>query len=328
MKNSSIFLPVYLLIASLQPSQSFLNREIAATACSIGAVCIAASCIKIISTGDMCLVERLGKYNRQLKPGINFLFCPFEKISFQGTLREQVLDVPPQECFTFDNAPLTADAIVFLRIVNMNDACYEVFNVMNAVLNLCLTHVREEVGRLTLEESFSSRGELNKALLLSLNKVCKNWGVEITRVEIQHLQPSAEIMRALESQIAADRKKRAAILQSEGEKLKLINEADGRAAARIADAEARQKSMILASHGEAERQRVEAEGIRVGIETIAKAIAGEGHSRAQAVKDSLHFLMHKQYLETQGKFASSDGTRVLMFPSQENLPVNIHSLVQ
>jgi len=199
---------------------------------------------------------------------------------------------------------------------------------MNAVLNLCLTHVREEVGRLTLEESFSSRGELNKALLLSLNAVCKKWGIEITRVEIQHLQPSPEIMKALESQIAADRKKRAAILQSEGEKAKLINEADGRAAARIADAEARQKSMVLASHGEAERQRLEAEGIRVAIETIANAIAEEGHSRSEAIQDSLRFLMHKQYLETQGKFASSDGTRVLMFPSQENLPVNVHSLIQ
>jgi regulator of protease activity HflC (stomatin/prohibitin superfamily) len=328
MKVPSFFLTALLLAASPQKSQGFLSRDMVATACSVGAVCVAASCIKIISTGDMCLVERLGMYNRAMGPGIHVVFHPFERISFQGTLREQVLDVPPQECFTKDNAPLTADAIVYLRINSMKDACYEIFNVMNAVMNLCLTHVREEVGRLTLEESFSSRGELNRALLLSLNDVCKSWGIEITRVEIQRLQPSPEIMRALESQIAADRAKRATILQSEGEKAKLVNEADGRAAAMVANAEARQKSMILASHGEAERQRMEADGIRLAIETLASAISGEGGSRSEAIKDSLKFLMQKQYLETQGKFASSDGTRVLMFPSQENLPVNIHSLIQ
>ena len=120
----------------------------------------------------------------------------------------------------------------------MHDACYKVFNVKNAVKNLCLTRVREEIGSITLEEAFSSRSALNKSLLHSLNDVCMDWGIQITRVEIQHLQPSQEILRALESQIAADRQKRASILQSEGEKSKLINEAEGRAAALVKDAEA------------------------------------------------------------------------------------------
>ncbi len=95
-----------------------------------------------------------------------------ERISFQDTLREQILDVPPQECFTLDNAPLTADAIVYMKITNMKDACYEVSNVKNAILNLFLTNVREEVGRLTLEESFSSRGSLNRRLVQTLNSIC------------------------------------------------------------------------------------------------------------------------------------------------------------
>merc|ERR1711982_200678 len=131
--------------------------------------------------GDECLIERLGRYNRSLGPGIHFIFKPFENISFKDTTREQILDVPPQECFTFDNAPLTVDAIVYLKIVNMKDACYEVFKVKEAVLNLCLTYVREEIGLLTLEESFSSRGNLNKSLLQSLNSVSRSWGIEITR---------------------------------------------------------------------------------------------------------------------------------------------------
>ena len=316
------------LLGQLCLSLAFLRNEVIAQACAMGAVIGAATCVKIISTGDECLIERLGKYNRSLGPGIHLIWKPFECISFQDTLREQICDVPPQECFTADNAPLTADAIVFLRIKNMKDACYEIFDVKNAVLNLCLTHVREEIGKITLEESFSSRDLISKKLLTSLNDVCVHWGIEITRVELQHLEPSYEIKKALESQISADRKKRATILQSEGEKTKLINEAQGRAEAMLADAKAKKESVILRSHGEAERQKMEAEGIRIAIETIANSIADGGESRAGAIKESLQFLGLIRYLETQGKFASSDGTKVLMFPSQENLPVNVHSLIQ
>lgn len=226
------------------------------------------------------------------------------------------MDVPPQDCFTQDNAPLTADAVMYMRIKNMKDACYKVFNVRDALLNLCLTNVREEVGRLTLEEAFSSRGELNRRLLSSLNKVCCDWGIDITRVEIQHLQPSADILRALESQISAERKKRAAILQSEGEKAKLINEAQGRAEAMLADAEAKKKSLILASQAEAERQILEAEGIQVAIQTIAKSIIDNGGDSSTALQEAIQFLGLVRYMETQGKFAASEGTKVLMFPTK------------
>jgi regulator of protease activity HflC (stomatin/prohibitin superfamily) len=270
-------------------------------------------------------VERLGKFQRSLNAGLNFILPFVERISFEDTLREQVLDVPPQECFTLDNAPLTADAIVYMKINNMIDACYQVSNLRNAVLNLCLTQVREEVGRLTLEESFSSRGELSRRLVTTLNAICQKWGLEITRVEIQHLQPSPEILRSLELQISAERKKRAAILQSEGEKTKLINEAQGKAGALLADSEARKKSIILASQAEAERQRIEAEGIKMAIQSLATAISTAGGSyktqngqiNERAMQDALQLLSLVRYLETQGKFASKDGTKVLMFPSKD-----------
>ena len=292
--------------------------------CIFGAYCCA-GCIKVVSTGDECLVERLGKFHRKLKPGLNFVVPFIDIIRFRDTLREQVLDVPPQECFTFDNAPLTVDAIVYMRITDMKDACYEVSDVKNAVLNLCLTNVREEVGRITLEESFSSRGDLNRKLVATLNGICRRWGVEITRVEIQHLQPSPEILRSMELQMSAERKKRAAILQSEGEKTKLINEAEGRAGAMLADAEARKKSIILASQAEAERQEIEAEGIKLAIHSIATAIAGaggryynqNGQLNENSMRDALQLLSLVRYLETQGKFASQNGTKVLMFPTKD-----------
>ena len=270
------------------------------------------------------MVERLGKYHRTLGPGLHFVFKPFEAISFKDTLREQVMDVPPQECFTLDNAPLTVDAIVYLRIVNSKDACYNVFNVRNAVLNLCLTNVREIVGRLTLQESFASRNMLSQKMVNTLNEICRDWGIEITRVEIQRLEPSPDILRAMELQMSAERKKRASILQSEGEKSRLVNEAEGKALALLTEAEARKKSIILESEAESERQRLEAEGIRMAIETIAEAISnGTGHSRgtgalaSKAMQDALQLLSLVRYLETQSRFSKSDSTKVLMFPTRD-----------
>ncbi len=296
--------------------ESIIHPQVIVGSCIIGAYCVAA-CVKVISTGDQCTVERLGKFHRKMDPGINFMLPVLERISFRDTLREQVLDVPPQECFTLDNAPITADAIVYIRIIDMKDACYKVANVKNAVLNLCLTNLREEIGRLTLEESFSSRGTLNRALVTKLNHICQDWGVEITRIEIQHLEPSPEILRSMELQMSAERKKRAAILQSEGEKMKLINEAEGRAGALLADAEARKKSTILHSQAEAERQQIEAEGVKLAIEKIAAAIALNGQPSQNAVKDALQLLTFVRYMETQGKFAASGGTKVLMFPTKD-----------
>jgi regulator of protease activity HflC (stomatin/prohibitin superfamily) len=119
------------------------------------------------------------------------------------------------------SAPLMADAVVYMRVFDLEAARYQVKDVMSAIRNLCLTQVREQVGKLTLDESFSSRDRINMALLYDLNNVCKTWGVEITRVEIQSLEPSREIVQAMELQMAAERKKRAAILQSEGERVTL-----------------------------------------------------------------------------------------------------------
>merc|ERR550539_506424 len=313
--------------------RNLMNQQLLLGSCAVGAICCA-SCVRIVSTSDQCLVERLGKFHRELNPGLNFIIPFIDNVSFRDTLREQVLDVPPQECFTLDNAPLTADAIVYMKITDMKDACYQVSDVKNAVLNLCLTNVREEVGKLTLDESFSSRVQLNQALVKTLNQICQRWGVEITRVEIQQLDPSPDILRSMELQISAERKKRASVLQSEGEKMKLINEAEGRAGALLSDAEARKKQIILASEAEAERQKLEAEGINMAIRNIATAIASAGGSyrnenglpSENAVKDALQLLTLVRYMETQGKFASSDCTKVLMFPTKDSIPLTYEGL--
>ena len=244
-------------------------------------------------------------------------------MSFHATTREQVLDVAPQQCYTLDNAPIKADAVVYMRIVSTEAARYNVQAVHNAILNLCLTQLREEVGKLTLDESFSSRERINTALLRSLNSVCHQWGVEITRIELQNLEPSQVILAAMELQMAAERRKRAAILQSEGERTTMVNEAEGGASAALMAAEADRKSIVLAAEGEAERQRVEAKGIKDAVETVASAIAqrpggpGEGAADKESIEAAVQFLSVIRYMEMNSKFASSDGTKVLMLPSKD-----------
>jgi len=291
------------------------------------AACIwAATCIKVVTTGDECLVERFGKYHRKLGPGWHWVARPIETESFHVTTREQVMDVPPQHCYTLDNAPLQADAVVYLRILDLAKARYEVRNVNEAILNLCLTQLREEVGKLTLDESFSSRDRINKSLLQKLNEVCGNWGVQITRIEIQELQPSPDIKAAMELQMAAERKKRAAILQSEGERTTLTNEAEGRAKAIVADAEAKSTSMVLLARAEAEKMRLEAAGYETAITQIANAIRVQNGVNKDGVDAALQLLMLGRYLETQAKFAASNGTKVLMFPTKDSLPLTYSGL--
>lgn len=287
----------------------------------IGCVCIK-SCVRVVTSGNSCLVERMGKYHRRLEPGWHWIWKPFEAVSFVATIREQVLDIPPQQCYTLDNAPIKADAVVYLRIVDVEAAKYKVQDVRSAIMNLCLTQLREEVGKLTLDESFSSRERINLELLKDLNEVCTQWGVQITRVELQNLEPSRDILTAMELQMAAERKKRAAILKSEGERITMINEAEGRAKAATTDAEARGKSIIFEAQAEAQRQRIEAEGLRVAIQTVAQAIrsnsgGGEGTTQKESVEAAVQYLSLIRYMETQAKFAESNGTKVILLPSKD-----------
>lgn len=269
--------------------------------------------LEVVTTGNQVLVERFGKYHRQLGPGWHFLARPVDSVSFRGTTREQLLDVPPQQCYTLDNAPIKADAVVYLRIFDVKLARYAVDQLLMALHNLCLTQLREQVGKLTLDESFASRDRINKALLQDLNAVVMSWGVEITRVEIRDLQPSPDILTAMELQMGAERRKRATILESEGERATLINKAEGRATAVVAEAKAEKESIELLATAEAEKIRIEADGLKLAIQSIASA-TGTGKDSMDA---ALQILMLTRYMETQAKFADSDGTKLLMFPTKD-----------
>jgi regulator of protease activity HflC (stomatin/prohibitin superfamily) len=296
----------------------------------VATACIGFSCLKIVTTGNECLVERFGKFHRKLSPGYHFVARPFEGVSYQATTREQVMDVPPQQCYTLDNAPIKADAVIYLRILSLEAARYNVNDLKFAILNLCLTQLREAVGKLTLDQTFSSRERINSALLKVMNDVCHTWGVQVTRVEIQNLEPSQDILAAMELQMAAERHKRAAILKSEGERTKLINEAEGNARANVVAAEAKQESIVRLAQAEATRLQTEAEGIQKSILAIAAAIKDESNksenATTEAIDKAVQVMMLNRYLEAQSKVAESPGAKVLMFPTKDSMPITYEGL--
>lgn len=308
----------FLLILTVVSGHWVQHVKNAGICIGCGIVCL--HCFtEVVSTGDALLIERLGKYHRSLGPGWHVIGRPLEAVSFRNTLREQILDIPPQQCYTSDNAPIRADAVIFMKIADMYKAKYEVENLRESLYNLVLTNLREQIGQLTLDETFTSRDRINQNLLAALSGATSQWGVTISRVEIQNILPSPEILSSMELQMSAERKKRAAILQSEGEKTTLINTAEGKAQAALAAAEAESRVMEVMAQAKSEKMRIEAQGMKSALDELARDYSESSDAALQA-------LLLKEYMETQAKFAASDATKVYMFPTKDSIPLSYQGL--
>lgn len=174
------------------------------------------SSAKIISQGNEALVERLGKYKRTLKPGLNFVIPLLERIVVEESSREKVLDIAPQQVITKDNVSLKVDAVVYWQITKLENTFYKVEDIEESVETLVLTTLRAEIGQLELDKTYSSRDAVNRALSRKLDDATEAWGVKVTRVEIKDLSPTKAILEALEQERAAQSRKKADILEAEG----------------------------------------------------------------------------------------------------------------
>jgi regulator of protease activity HflC (stomatin/prohibitin superfamily) len=277
--------------------------------------------IKIVNQGDEALVERLGKYTgKKLQPGLNYLIPMVERVSFQQTIRERVIDIPPQQCITRDNVSVTVDAVVYWRILDMEKAYYRVENLQSAMINLVLTQIRAEMGQLSLDETFTARNQINELLLQDLDKSTDPWGVKVTRVELRDLIPAKAVMDAMELQMSAERKKRAAILTSEGERESAVNAAKGRADALLLDAEAQQKSVLLGAEAERQQQILKAQGIAASAGIIGKQLVDNPES-----KRSIEILLALGYLEMGANIGTSNSSKVL-FMDPSNVPATMEGI--
>merc|ERR1711975_6924 len=247
---------------------------------------------KIVNEKNEYLVERLGSYNKKLSPGLNFIVPFFDRVVYKETVREKVIDIPPQSCITKDNVSITVDAVVYWRIMDMEKAYYKVESLQSAMVNLVLTQIRSEIGKLELDQTFTARTEINEILLRELDISTDPWGVKVTRVELRDIMPSKAVQDSMELQMAAERKKRAAILTSEGERDSAINSAQGKAESRILEAEAQKKAEILRAEAERQQQILKAEAIARAIDILTEKLKTD-----PSAGEALQFLLAQNYLD-------------------------------
>jgi len=183
--------------------------------------------VKIINQGFEAVVERLGRYQGKLTPGLNFIVPLLDQIVWVQTTREQLLDFPPQDAITSDNINLKIDAIVYWRILEIEQTYYTIEDVEEALKALVITSLRSLVGKMKLEETYSSRDDINKSLLQQLDEATATWGVKVTRVEVQNIILPQRVQESLERERAAESEKRAAVTTAEGKRQAAISEAEG-----------------------------------------------------------------------------------------------------
>jgi regulator of protease activity HflC (stomatin/prohibitin superfamily) len=208
--------------------------------------------ILIVRQSTAVIVERLGKFNRELKPGLHFLIPILDSVRAVVDLREQAWDYPPQAVITKDNVPTSIDIVLYYYLTDPVKSVYEVRNLNEAILKLTMTSIRNISGSLNLDELLVSRENVNNELTQIVDVATDPWGVKVTRAEIKSVNPPAEILEAMTRQMKAERSKRAAILEAEGFKEAEINKAEGEKRGAILRAEANRQQRILTAEGEAQ----------------------------------------------------------------------------
>ncbi len=297
---------------------------------ALGGSALAGS-VKIINQGNEALVERLGSYNTKLEPGLNFMIPFFDRVVFRETNREKVIDIPPQKCITRDNVAIEVDAVVYWRIVDMEKAYYKVENLQAAMVNLVLTQIRSEMGQLELDQTFTARTEVNETLLRDLDIATDPWGVKVTRVELRDIIPSKAVQDSMELQMSAERRKRAAILTSEGERESAVNSSRGRAEAQVLEAEANQKAVILQAEAEQKATILRAQAERQQQVLKAHAVAESSEILAQKMKENpkaqqaLEVLLALGYLDMGASIGQSESAKV-MFMDPRTIPGTLEGI--
>ena len=225
---------------------------------------IAVKSIKVVRQSEVYIIERLGKFHKVADAGLTIIIPFVDRVRSVVSLKQQTMDVPPQGVITKDNVTITIDTVVFYKVTDPAKAVYEIQSLKKGIEYLAITTIRDIVGKMDLDSTFSSRDMINEELRAILDEATDQWGCKIDRVEIKDITPPADIRDAMEKQMNAERNKRAQILQAEGERQSAITLAQGKKEAAILEAEAEKESKIRRAAGEAE-----------AIKKVAEARANE-----------------------------------------------------
>ena len=233
---------------------------------------IACSSIKIVKQAEVYVIERLGRFYKVADAGLTIIIPFFDHVRSVVSLKQQTMDVPPQGVITKDNVTITIDTVVFYQITDPAKAVYEIQNLKKGIEYLAITTIRDIVGKMDLDETFSSRDGINTQLRVVLDEATDRWGCKVDRVEIKDITPPADIRDAMEKEMNAERNKRALILESEAQRQSAITIAEGKKQAAILEAEADKEAQIRRAAGEAQAIREVAEAKAKEIQVVYEAI--------------------------------------------------------
>ncbi len=269
------------------------------------ALIVIVQAIRVVPQQRAWIVERLGRFYMVLQPGLNFVIPFVDRVAYRHDLREIPLDVPSQICITRDNTQLQVDGILYFQVTDPKLASYGSSNYVLAITQLAQTTLRSVIGRMELDRTFEERDQINATVVSALDDAASSWGVKVLRYEIKDLTPPAEILRAMQAQITAEREKRAVIATSEGRRQEQINLATGAREAAIAQSEGQKQAEINRAQGEATAIVAIAEANAKAIRQVAEAISGPGGI------ESVNLKVAQQYIEAFANLARTSNTLVV-----------------
>ncbi len=271
----------------------------------IVAIVFVVKTINVVPQQHAWVVERLGKYNATLGPGLNIVLPFIDRVAYKHSLKEIPLDVPSQVCITKDNTQLQVDGILYFQVTDAMRASYGSSNYIAAITQLAQTTLRSVIGRMELDKTFEERDHINKAIVSAIDESAANWGVKVLRYEIKDLTPPKEILHAMQAQITAEREKRALIAASEGRKQEQINIANGEREAAIAKSEGDKQAAINRAQGQAAAILAIAEASAEALRKTAAAIREPGGS------DAVNLKVAEQYVNAFSQLAKTNNSLIV-----------------
>lgn len=251
------------------------------------------------------IVERLGKYRKTIGAGLHILIPFLDRVAYRRSLKEQVLDIPSQDCITTDNVSVAVDGVLYLQVMDAKLSAYGVDDYTTAASQLAQTSLRSVIGRIELDRTFEERETLNRQVVAAIDEAAQNWGVKVLRYEIKDITPPQSVMEAMEKQMKAEREKRAEIATSEGDRQARINRADGLKREAIAISEGEKQKRINEAEGQAREIELVSQATANGIHAIAAELGQEGGPTAANLR------VAEQYVEQFGKLAKESNTLIV-----------------